>query len=82
MFHNFSVMYEILSESCLKAFTTTLAAYTVALPIHEYWAMLGRFLLVSAIVRGAACTSNDILDRDVDAGVGMHNSTIFHCFVC
>lgn len=51
------------------AFTTTLAAYTVALPIQEYWAMLGRFLLVSAIVRGAACTSNDILDRDVDAGV-------------
>ncbi|EIM84130.1 UbiA prenyltransferase [Stereum hirsutum FP-91666 SS1] len=51
------------------AFTTTLAAYTVALPIQEYWAILGRFLLVSAIVRGAACTSNDILDRDVDAGV-------------
>ncbi|KAI0043772.1 UbiA prenyltransferase [Auriscalpium vulgare] len=51
------------------AWGLTLAAYHVNLPFEEYWPQLGRYLLAAFLLRGSACTINDIFDREYDAGV-------------
>ncbi|KAI0066871.1 UbiA prenyltransferase [Artomyces pyxidatus] len=51
------------------AWGLTLAAYHTGLPLPKYWMELARFALAALLVRGAACTVNDIFDREFDAGV-------------
>jgi 4-hydroxybenzoate polyprenyltransferase len=53
------------------AWGLTMAAYTVSLPLRQYWIELAKFLVMAINVRGSACTINDIFDRNFDAGVGM-----------
>jgi len=59
------------------AWGLTMAAYTVKLPLQQYWTELAKFLIMAINVRGSACTINDILDRDFDAGVGMYMQRIY-----
>ena len=47
-----------------------MAARAVGLPLQEYFLRLLQCLLGAWLVRGSACTVNDIFDRDMDAGVG------------
>ncbi|KAI0318670.1 4-hydroxybenzoate polyprenyl transferase [Amylostereum chailletii] len=46
-----------------------MAAYHTKLDLSTYWMELAKFLVAAFIVRGSACTINDIFDRDFDAGV-------------
>lgn len=48
----------------------TMAAYTTSAPLLQTGAMLGLFGIGSIIMRGAGCTINDILDRNMDNKVG------------
>ena len=47
-----------------------MAAYHTNLDLNTYWMELAKFLVAAFIVRGSACTINDIFDRNFDAGVG------------
>jgi 4-hydroxybenzoate polyprenyltransferase len=47
-----------------------MAAYHVKLDLPTYWMEMAKFLVAAFIVRGSACTINDIFDRKFDAGVG------------
>ncbi len=40
------------------------------MPLPQYAKDLCFYLVGAAIIRGAACTVNDIMDRKFDAGVG------------
>ncbi|KAI0318667.1 4-hydroxybenzoate polyprenyl transferase [Amylostereum chailletii] len=51
------------------AWGLTMAAYHTKLDLSTYWMELAKFLVAAFIVRGSACTINDIFDRDFDAGV-------------
>ncbi|TRM67152.1 UbiA prenyltransferase family-domain-containing protein [Schizophyllum amplum] len=51
------------------AWGLTMAARVVGLPLEMYFAKLLQCLIGAFLVRGSACTVNDIFDRDVDAGV-------------
>ncbi|KAI5891015.1 UbiA prenyltransferase [Schizophyllum commune H4-8] len=51
------------------AWGLTMAARAVALPLQEYFPRLLQCLLGAWLIRGSACTVNDIFDRDMDAGV-------------
>ncbi|KAF7344104.1 4-hydroxybenzoate polyprenyltransferase, mitochondrial [Mycena venus] len=46
-----------------------MAAYTSNLPLYEYTSDLVKALVGAFLLRGSACTINDIFDREVDAGV-------------
>ena len=48
-----------------------MAAYHTSLDLQTYWVEMFKFLIASLLVRGSACTINDIFDRDFDAGVGV-----------
>lgn len=48
----------------------SMAAYKVSLPVVDYARLVGTFILAAFLLRSAACTINDIVDRDVDAQVG------------
>jgi 4-hydroxybenzoate polyprenyltransferase len=52
------------------AWGLTMAAYHTSLDLTTFWAEMFKFLIAAFIVRGSACTINDIFDRDFDAGVG------------
>lgn len=52
------------------AWGLTMAAYHTELPLNRYWVELAKSLFAAFIVRGSACTINDIFDRKFDAGVG------------
>lgn len=47
-----------------------MAAYHTSLDLTTFWTEMFKFLIAAFIVRGSACTVNDIFDRDFDAGVG------------
>lgn len=51
------------------AWGLTMAAYHTSLDLTTFWAEMFKFLIAAFIVRGSACTINDIFDRDFDAGV-------------
>ena len=48
-----------------------MAAYHTSLDLQTFWTEMFKFLIASILVRGSACTINDIFDRDFDAGVGV-----------
>lgn len=48
-----------------------MAAYHTSLDLQTFWTEMFKFLIVSILVRGSACTINDIFDRNFDAGVGV-----------
>lgn len=48
----------------------TMAAYTTSAPLLQTATMLGLFGAGALIMRGAGCTINDILDRNLDNKVG------------
>lgn len=56
-----------------------MAAYATRAPPAAYACALGKTLVGAFLLRSAACTVNDIVDRDVDAGVGasLHCSAPF-----
>ncbi|KAF8345688.1 UbiA prenyltransferase family-domain-containing protein [Amanita rubescens] len=47
----------------------TMGAYRIHLPLEQYWIEILKCLFGAFILRCTACTINDILDREVDAGV-------------
>ncbi|KAI0298354.1 4-hydroxybenzoate polyprenyl transferase [Multifurca ochricompacta] len=51
------------------AWGLTMAAYHTSLDLQTFWTEMLKFLIAAFIVRGSACTINDIFDRDFDAGV-------------
>ncbi|KAF7795214.1 hypothetical protein EIP86_006364 [Pleurotus ostreatoroseus] len=51
------------------AWGLSLAAYRSGMPLPQYAKDLCYYLVGAAIIRGAACTVNDIMDRKFDAGV-------------
>ncbi|KAH9974430.1 4-hydroxybenzoate polyprenyl transferase [Lactifluus volemus] len=51
------------------AWGLTMAAYHTSLDLKTFWTEMSKFLIAAFIVRGSACTINDIFDRDFDAGV-------------
>jgi 4-hydroxybenzoate polyprenyltransferase len=52
------------------AWGLTMAAYHTSLDLQTFWIEMFKYLIASFIVRGSACTINDIFDRNFDAGVG------------
>jgi 4-hydroxybenzoate polyprenyltransferase len=48
-----------------------MAAYHTGLDLQTFWIEMFKYLIASILVRGSACTINDIFDRDFDAGVGV-----------
>lgn len=46
-----------------------MAAFRTGLPLKDYALELLKFFIAAFILRSAACTVNDIVDRDMDAGV-------------
>lgn len=58
-------------EICSIAWALTMAAHRVNLPLEQYWVGILKCLFGAFILRSSACTINDILDRDIDSGVGM-----------
>ena len=48
-----------------------MAAYHTSLDLQTYWVEMFKFLIASLLVRGSACTINDIFNRNFDAGVGV-----------
>ena len=55
-----------------------MAAYHTSLDLQTYWLEMFKFLIASLLVRGSACTINDIFDRNFDAGVGVSH-LLSHC---
>jgi 4-hydroxybenzoate polyprenyltransferase len=53
-----------------------MAAYHTSLDLQTYWVEMFKFLIASLLVRGSACTINDIFDRNFDAGVGVSRFSI------
>ncbi|KAJ7191422.1 UbiA prenyltransferase family-domain-containing protein [Mycena pura] len=51
------------------AWSLTMAAYAARAPPAAYACALGKTLVGAFVLRSAACTVNDIVDREVDAGV-------------
>nr|WGM49227.1 UbiA prenyltransferase [Boreostereum vibrans] len=51
------------------AWGLTLAAFRTDMPQGKYWTELAISVVAAVIVRGSACTINDIFDREYDAGV-------------
>jgi 4-hydroxybenzoate polyprenyltransferase len=59
------VGWQLLLWPCV--FASLLASLALEIPVQ--WAHLALFVLGSIIMRGAGCTLNDIIDRDIDAKV-------------
>ncbi|KAI9433076.1 4-hydroxybenzoate polyprenyl transferase [Lactarius indigo] len=51
------------------AWGLTMAAYKTSLDLTTFWTEMFKFLIAALLVRGSACTINDIFDRNFDAGV-------------
>jgi 4-hydroxybenzoate polyprenyltransferase len=49
-----------------------MAAFKIGLPLKTYSVQLIKCLIAAFIVRSSACTVNDIIDRRMDADVGMY----------
>jgi 4-hydroxybenzoate polyprenyltransferase len=54
------------------AWGLTMAAFKIGLPLKTYSVQLIKCLIAAFIVRSSACTVNDIIDRRMDADVGMY----------
>ncbi|KAF9484267.1 UbiA prenyltransferase [Pholiota conissans] len=52
------------------AWGLTMAAFRIKLPLGIYAVQLMKCFVGAIIVRSSACTVNDIIDREMDAGVG------------
>jgi hypothetical protein len=52
-----------------------MAAFRTRIPLAHYGMDLLKSLTAAFILRGSACTINDIFDRKVDAGVGMFGAS-------
>lgn len=63
---------EIAIEISRTAWALTMAAYRVHLPLEQYWIGILKCLFGAFILRCSACAINDILDRDIDGGVGTY----------
>ena len=48
-----------------------MAAFKINLPFASYGFEIVKCFMGAFILRSSACTVNDIIDRDMDAGVGM-----------
>ena len=48
-----------------------MAAYAMNVPLSVPLTYIGAFGLGSILMRSAACTVNDVVDRKLDASVGM-----------
>lgn len=46
------------------------------MPLGKYWVELAISVAAAVVVRGSACTINDIFDREYDAGVGKSLSCV------
>ncbi|EJC99903.1 uncharacterized protein FOMMEDRAFT_55907, partial [Fomitiporia mediterranea MF3/22] len=57
----------------------TAAAYSVKLPYASFCWMLQKCVIGSFLMRSAACTINDIIDRNVDSEVG---KAVFNFLTC
>lgn len=53
-----------------------MAAFRTDMPLGKYWVELAISVAAAVVVRGSACTINDIFDREYDAGVG---ESLFLC---
>ena len=49
-----------------------MAAFKVNLPLASYGFEIVKCFMGAFILRSSACTVNDIIDRNMDAGVGMN----------
>ncbi|KAF5324979.1 hypothetical protein D9619_010110 [Psilocybe cf. subviscida] len=56
------------------AWGLTMAAFRIGLPCKEYILGLIKFFIAAFILRSSACTVNDIVDREMDAGVSRTQS--------
>ena len=55
----------------MPAWSLTMAAFKINLPLESYSLEILKCFMSAFILRSSACTVNDIIDRDMDAGVGM-----------
>ena len=55
----------------VPAWGLTMAAFKVNLPLASYGFEIVKCFMGAFILRSSACTVNDIIDRNMDAGVGM-----------
>lgn len=62
--------FKCLTNTPNLAWGLTMAAYHTSLDLTTFWTEMFKFLIAAFIVRGSACTINDIFDRNFDAGVG------------
>jgi hypothetical protein len=60
----------------MPAWGLTMAAFKINLPFASYGFEIVKCFMGAFILRSSACTVNDIIDRNMDAGVGM-NCCIF-----
>jgi len=58
------------TKELVIAWSITMASYALGLPITTPLTYLSLFGVGAFIMRGAACTINDICDRELDKGVG------------
>jgi hypothetical protein len=55
----------------MSVWSLTMAAFKINLPLKSYGLEILKCFMSAFILRSSACTVNDIIDRDMDAGVGM-----------
>ena len=55
----------------MPAWGLTMAAFKINLPLASYSFEIAKCFMGAFILRSSACTVNDIIDRNMDAGVGM-----------
>jgi 4-hydroxybenzoate polyprenyltransferase len=63
-------LLKFLGSQLNLAWGLTMAAYHTSLDLQTFWTEMFKFLIAAFLVRGSACTINDIFDRNFDAGVG------------
>jgi len=56
----------------MPAWGLTMAAFKINLPLASYSFEIVKCFMGAFILRSSACTVNDIIDRNMDAGVGMN----------
>ena len=59
------------SEGLRNLWAALILAFKTNLPLESYSLEILKCFMSAFILRSSACTVNDIIDRDMDAGVGM-----------
>jgi len=59
-----------MTKDLAVAWSITMVSYALGLPVTTLLTYLTLFGVGSFVMRGAACTINDMCDRDLDKGVG------------